>query len=62
MPNDRPNVLFVAVDDLRWHRADPPDAEERRRNDVIADLRGRRNPFIDDPARADQLHFEVPGR
>lgn len=47
---------------LRWHRADPPDAEERRRNDVIAMLQGHRNPFIDDPARADQLRFEAPRR
>ncbi len=47
---------------LRWHRADPPDAEERRRNDAIAALQGRRNPFIDDPPRADGLRFEAPGR
>jgi deoxyribonuclease-1 len=47
---------------LRWHRADPPDAEERRRNDAIARLQGRRNPFIDDPARADGLRFASPTR
>jgi deoxyribonuclease-1 len=47
---------------LRWHRADPPDAEERRRNAAIADLQGRRNPFIDDPVRADSLRFEAPKR
>jgi deoxyribonuclease-1 len=47
---------------LRWHRADPPDAEERRRNDAIAKIQGRRNPFIDDPAQADRLRFEVPKR
>ena len=47
---------------LRWHRADPPDAEERRRNDVIARIQGHRNPFIDDPAQADRLRFEVPKR
>jgi len=47
---------------LRWHRADPPDAEERRRNDAIAALQGRRNPFIDDPSRADRLRFEAPKR
>jgi len=47
---------------LRWHRADPPDAEERRRNDAIAKIQGRRNPFIDDPAQADRLRFEAPKR
>lgn len=31
----------------RWHRDDPPSAEERRRNDVIERLQGNRNPFID---------------
>ncbi len=41
---------------LRWHREDPPSAEERRRNDVIQKLQGRRNPFIDTPRRA-QLEF-----
>jgi deoxyribonuclease-1 len=47
---------------LRWHRTDPPDGEERRRNDAIAKIQGRRNPFIDDPAQADRLRFEVPKR
>lgn len=47
---------------LRWHRKDPPDAEERRRNEAIAKIQGRRNPFIDDPAQADHLRFEAPRR
>ncbi len=34
---------------LRWHREDPPSAEEYRRNDVIQKLQGQRNPFIDNP-------------
>jgi deoxyribonuclease I len=42
---------------LKWHREDPPDAEERRRNDVIERLQGNRNRFIDDPAAAEQLRF-----
>jgi deoxyribonuclease-1 len=42
---------------LRWHREDPPDAEERRRNDAIERIQGRRNPFIDDPALASTLRF-----
>jgi len=33
----------------RWNRQDPPNREERRRNDVIETLQGRRNRFIDHP-------------
>ena len=36
----------------RWHREDPPDDTERRRNDRIEGLQGNRNPFIDQPDRA----------
>lgn len=32
----------------RWHRTDPPDAGERRRNDVIKRLQGKGNPHIGD--------------
>ncbi len=32
----------------RWHRADPPDAEERRRNRIIRRLQGRGNPWIEE--------------
>ncbi len=31
-----------------WHRDDPPDAEEQRRNDIIERLQGNRNPYIDE--------------
>lgn len=34
---------------LQWNREDPPDEQERRRNDRIEQLQGRRNPFIDHP-------------
>ncbi|GLW94189.1 hypothetical protein Aglo03_50050 [Actinokineospora globicatena] len=35
---------------LRWHAQDPPDAFERRRNQVIYDsYQHNRNPFIDHP-------------
>jgi endonuclease I len=35
---------------LAWHRLDPPDAFEQRRNQVIYDRwQGNRNPFIDHP-------------
>ncbi len=42
---------------LQWHREDPPDDAERRRNDRIEQLQGRRNRFIDNPAEADRLRF-----
>lgn len=38
-----------------WHRLDPPDAEEKARNDKIEALQGTRNRFIDEPALAEQL-------
>lgn len=38
-----------------WHRLDPPDAEEKARNDRIEALQGSRNRFIDAPALVDQL-------
>ena len=31
----------------QWHRADPPDDAERRRNRAIEALQGNANPFID---------------
>ena len=42
---------------LEWNQADPPDAEEKRRNDRIERVQGKRNPFIDDPGRARKLRF-----
>jgi deoxyribonuclease-1 len=32
-----------------WHRADPPSAEERARNDAIERIQGNRNPYVDAP-------------
>ncbi|WDD96707.1 endonuclease [Thalassomonas actiniarum] len=34
---------------LQWHKEDPVDAFEQRRNDVIYGYQGNRNPFIDNP-------------
>jgi endonuclease I len=34
---------------IAWHQADPPDAAERARNEVIYSFQGNRNPFIDHP-------------
>ena len=42
---------------MEWHLADPPDAEEKRRNDRIERIQGNRNPFIDDPGLARKLRF-----
>ncbi len=41
----------------RWHREDPPDAEERRRNNAIEKVQGSRNRFIDRPGLVNQLNF-----
>lgn len=40
---------------LEWNRLDPPDDDERRRNDLVERFQGNRNPFIDDPALADRI-------
>ena len=34
---------------LSWHYSDPVDDIERRRNDVVFEYQGNRNPFIDNP-------------
>ncbi|MHC0036457.1 endonuclease [Pseudoneobacillus sp. C159] len=34
---------------LKWHKQDPPDAFEIRRNNRIQEIQGNRNPFIDHP-------------
>lgn len=39
----------------RWNKADPPDADEKRRNDAIAKLQGNRNPYIDKPELIDRM-------
>lgn len=40
---------------LQWHRDDPVDDIERRRNDIIYASQGNRNPFVDHPEWADCL-------
>ncbi|NZA24975.1 endonuclease [Luteimonas sp. SJ-92] len=42
---------------LAWHAADPPDAAERERNQVIYSFQGNRNPFIDHPQWASAALF-----
>lgn len=52
-------ILFSKLGKLlkRWHREDPPDAEEFRRNDAIEKIQGTRNKYIDNPVLADDLKF-----
>lgn len=42
---------------LAWHQADPPDAGEHERNEVIYSFQGNRNPFIDHPEWATSSLF-----
>ena len=45
---------------LQWHREDPPDAFERRRNDLIfKKFQKNRNPFVDHPEFALLIWKEV---
>jgi deoxyribonuclease-1 len=52
-------MLSLKRDELallkKWNQMDPPDAEEKQRNERIAQLQGNRNRFIDDPKLADAL-------
>jgi len=44
---------------LDWDRQDPPDAAERRRNDLIAAYQGNRNPFVDDASLPGKIGLKV---
>lgn len=41
----------------QWHRDDPVNDAERRRNDAIEQIQGTRNPYIDEPALAGGIRF-----
>ena len=43
---------------LRWNKQFPPDKKERRRNDLVENFQGNRNPFVDDPTLADRIGVE----
>jgi len=51
-PNPKHGKLSSLYD---WHLADPPDAFEINRNNVIHDYQGNRNPFVDHPEFADKI-------
>lgn len=38
-----------------WNELDPPNDAEKKRNDLIEDFQGNRNPFIDDPELANKI-------
>lgn len=40
---------------LEWNRLDPVDTTERQRNDAVAAIQGKRNPFIDDAELAEYI-------
>lgn len=40
---------------MKWNRQFPPDAFEARRNDLVEQYQGNRNPFIDDYLLADRV-------
>ncbi len=50
--------MGLLTDLLAWHQADPPDAAEAARNDVIQGFQGNRNPFVDHPEWATRALFE----
>lgn len=52
-----PAYMGLLTDLLQWHQADPPDAAERARNEVIFSFQGNRNPFIDHPEWATSALF-----
>ncbi|MFT6070610.1 MAG: endonuclease I [Bacteriovoracaceae bacterium] len=39
----------------KWHKADPVDAFERKRNDMVEKFQGNRNPFTDNPNWTDRI-------
>lgn len=40
---------------LRWNQLDPPDDTERKRDDGVASLQGKHNPFVQHPEYIDVL-------
>ncbi len=44
---------------LAWHAADPPDADEMARNEVVYGYQGNRNPFVDHPEWVSCLYQDI---
>jgi len=52
-------IISVLLD---WHRADPVSDKERCRMDVISNIQGNRNPFIDYPELVEYIWGEKKGQ
>ena len=39
----------------QWHNDDPPSDEEKHRNNLIFQIQGNRNPFVDNPGMVDKI-------
>ncbi|TCZ85046.1 endonuclease [Lysobacter sp. N42] len=66
MTDDRSKIVITSASPaymgllstlLAWHQADPPDALERDRHEVVAQFQGNRNPFVDHPEWATAALF-----
>ena len=58
VPIDRKMLLELK----NWNRDDPPSKQEMLRNNLIEELQGNRNPYIDNPTMAEQISNEWVGR
>ena len=60
-PNAGANRFGRLSDLLRWHREDPVDDDERRRNHLVyTDYQYNRNPFVDDSDYVEMVFRSVP--
>ena len=66
MTDDRSKIVITSTSPaymgllstlLAWHQADPPDALERNRHEVVFQFQGNRNPFVDHPEWATSALF-----
>lgn len=55
-PNN-PAYMGILSTLIAWHQADPPDARELERNEIVFSFQGNRNPFIDHPEWASEALF-----
>lgn len=51
--NERVDIKLL----LNWHKEHPVSLHEKHRNQLIFELQGNRNPFIDLPEIADQIEY-----